>query len=226
MFIRKNRVPSPQGLSPNGICHQQYRFNVTFSWKTWQTNSVNIWLCMHFFLLFGLIGVCVQRLCCGWNRCSICASSLVRTRVIPCALNIQPICQHYLSRAWPVVAKNLLLNLFNIQTSLGMVGGSKMFNCTFNALPVMVCKHFFPEWFCLKSVMQIFPVEMYKHLQTFKKFCFFQRLRDGLWPWNVWGKRILYWEVLLSWWALWSGRHCFPDCFNDKRWVLFSVLSL
>lgn len=72
----------------------------------------------------------------------------------------------------------------------------------------------------------VFPVEMYKHLQTFKKSFFFQRLRDVLWPWNFWGKRILFWEVLLSWWALWSGRHCILDCCNEKIWVLFSVLLL
>lgn len=106
--------------------------------------------------------------------------------------------------------------------SLGKVGGSK--KCLTAPLMHYLWRSaniFFPKRLCLKSVMQIFPS---RNLQTSKVF--YIRGWDVSWPWNVWGKRILYWEVLLPWWALWSGRHCFPDCCNDKIWVLFSVLLL
>lgn len=64
-----------------------------------------------------------------------------------------PTCQ-----SWQSVSsryKSPLLTLFSSQAGLARWVVPKVFNSTFNALPVMVCKHF-PKWSCLKLVVRFF----------------------------------------------------------------------
>lgn len=149
--------------------------------KTWHTlpqSQTLLNYCTHFFTKsLGwsypcLLGFCLQRLCCGWNRCSIPATSQVRAQAIPGAFNTGTTCQSYQSMSSR--HKSPLLTLFSSQAGLASWVVLKMFNCTFNALPVMVCKHFSQMVLFEVSNAVLFPAEI--HTQTFKK-CFISEIK-------------------------------------------------
>lgn len=143
------------------------------------------------------MGFCLQRLYCGWNRCSIPTTSQVRAQVIPGAFNTRPTCQSYQSMSSR--HKSPLLTLFSSQAGLARWVVPKMFNGTFNALPVMVCKHF-PKMVLFEVSNAFFPPAEI-HTQTFKKVHHFRGKGMFHRPWSDWSKRILHWDGLLSWWA-------------------------
>lgn len=136
-----------------------------------------------------------------------------------------PTCQSYQSTSSR--HKSPLLTLFSSQAGLARWVVPKMFNGTFNALPVMVCKHF-PKMVLFEVCNAVsFPAEIHTQVNYFRGKGMFHR------PWSDWGKRIPHWDGLLSWWAFvmhqfWaiekSGTHLFTDCCNSKIWVLFSAL--